>query len=129
MEKNEFIMKEIINPKAIAESISAYFSPKIISQVNDQYVKVAKVKGDCIPWHTHDQEDELFYILEGKLCMEVKGQKPKNMQQGDLFVVSKGVEHRISSEQECLILLIESKTTKHTGDVKSPISKSIKDQL
>lgn len=119
----------MINLKETAQKLSNYFSPKIISEVNDQYVKLAKIKGQEVPWHTHDQEDELFYIIEGCLVMKLEGQEAQNMQQGDLFVVPKGVKHRVSSEEECLILLIESKSTKHTGDVNSSISKSIEDQL
>jgi len=119
----------MINLKETAQKLSNYFSPKVISEVNDQYVKLAKIKGQEVPWHTHDQEDELFYIIEGCLVMELEGQEAQNMQQGDLFVVPKGVKHRVSSEEECLILLIESKSTKHTGDVNSSISKSIEDQL
>ena len=110
------------------KSVKDYFSPKIIAEVNNQYVKIAKIKGQEIPWHNHENEDELFYIVSGNLLMEIENEPSFNMKNGDLFVVPKGVNHRVSSENECLIMLIETKTAKHTGDVESSITKSIKEQ-
>ena len=110
------------------KTIKDYFSPKIVAEVNNQYVKIAKIKGQEIPWHNHEHEDELFYIIKGNLLMEIENEPSFNMKKGDLFVVPKGVNHRVSSENECLIILIENKTTKHTGNVKSSITKSIKEQ-
>ena len=111
-----------------SQKIKNYFSPKILSEVNDQYVKIAKVNGQDIPWHNHENEDELFYIIDGELLMEIENQPSFSMKTGDLFVVPKGVNHRISSSEDCLIMLIESKLTKHTGNVITPITKSIDDQ-
>ena len=56
------------------KEVTAYFSPKIVTTVNDQYVKVAKIKGQDVPWHNHEKEDELFYIIEGTLLMEVENE-------------------------------------------------------
>ena len=106
-----------------------YFSPKVIGEVNDVFVKVAKINGEKVPWHNHENEDELFYIVEGSLLFEVENEPSFTMNQGDLFVVKKGINHRVSSKEDCLIMLIENKTTSHTGDVKSEISKSIEQQL
>ncbi len=111
------------------EKITAYFSPKVISEVNDVYVKIAKIKGDKIPWHNHKNEDEFFYILEGKLYFEIDGMENFEMTKGDYFVVKKGINHKISAIEECKIMLIENKTTAHTGEIKSEITKSIEDQL
>jgi mannose-6-phosphate isomerase-like protein (cupin superfamily) len=105
-----------------------YFSPKIIGEVNDVFVKLAKVKGNDVPWHTHAGEDELFYTVKGRLMMEIKGRERFELKEGELFIVRQGVEHRVHSEDECWLLLIEKKTTKHTGDVRSPISKTIDQQ-
>jgi len=118
-----------MNLKSQFEKVDDYFSPKIIDEVNDQFIKIAKIKGDKVPWHNHENEDELFYIVEGTLLMEVENEENRQLKTGDLYVVRKGVNHRVSAEQECLIMLIESKTTEHTGNVKSEISKSIADQL
>jgi quercetin dioxygenase-like cupin family protein len=106
-----------------------YFSPKVIEDVNDVYVKVAKIKGEKVPWHNHESEDELFYIVEGNLLFEVENEPSFIMNKGDLFVVKKGINHRVSSKEDCLIMLIENKSTAHTGDVESEISKSIEQQL
>ena len=111
------------------ENINEYFFPKVISEVNDVYVKIAKIKGDKIPWHNHKNEDEFFYIIDGSLLFETEGEKNFTMTTGDYFVVKKGINHRISATEECKIMLIENKSTEHTGDVKSEITKSIKDQL
>ena len=117
-----------INIQKEAEKLIDYFSPKIISEVNNEYVKIAKIKGEDIPWHNHENEDELFYIIDGNLLMEVENKPSFTMKTGDLYVVPKGVNHRVSSSDECLIMLIETKSTKHTGDVITPITKSIDNQ-
>jgi mannose-6-phosphate isomerase-like protein (cupin superfamily) len=119
----------MMNLKVQFETVNEYFSPKIINEVNDQYIKIAKIKGDKVPWHNHENEDELFYIVEGNLLMEIEHEEKKYMKTGDLYVIKKGVTHRVSAEEECLIMLIESKTTEHTGKVKSEITKSIAAQL
>lgn len=118
---------ENVNKKL--QQITEYFSPKIIAEVNDVYIKVVKVKGDKVPWHAHNNEDELFYVLEGKLLMQVEGQENLEMNAGDMYVVKKGLQHRVSCDEECRLMLIENKTTAHTGDVQSEITKSIKEQM
>ena len=118
-----------MNLKERSNNIQDYFSPEIIGEVNDVYVKVAKIKGEKVPWHNHKDEDELFYIIEGSLLFEVEGKDSFTMNQGDLFIVKKGINHRVSSSEECKIMLIENKATAHTGDTPSGITKSIEDQL
>lgn len=117
-----------INIQKEAEKLIDYFSPKIISEVNNEYVKIAKIKGEDIPWHNHENEDELFYIIDGSLLMEIENQPSFTMKTGDLYVVPKGINHRVSSSEECLIMLIETKSTKHTGEIITPITKSIEKQ-
>lgn len=109
--------------------INEYFSPKVIGEVNDVYVKLAKIKGEDIPWHNHANEDEAFFILNGELLFEEEGKEPFTMKKGDFYVVKKSVNHRVSSVDECQIMLIENKTTAHTGEVDSHVTKSIEDQL
>jgi quercetin dioxygenase-like cupin family protein len=108
--------------------LTDYFAPKIIGEVNDVYVKIAMIKGEKIPWHNHYDEDELFYIVEGSLKFEVEAQDDFTLNEGDIYIVRRGINHRVSSTEECKILLIENKTTAHTGDVQSPITKSIDQQ-
>jgi len=109
--------------------VSEYFSPKVIGEVNDVYVKVAKIKGEDIPWHNHAHEDEAFFILHGVLLFEEEGKEPFTMKSGDFYVVKSGVNHRVSSTEECQIMLIENKSTAHTGTVESKVTKSIEEQL
>ena len=118
-----------MNVREQLNDIEDFFSPKIIGEVNDVYVKVAKIKGDDCPWHNHRDEDELFYILEGSLRFEIENEESFTMNKGDLYIVKKGINHRVSASQECSILLIENKTTAHTGDVQAVITKSLEQQL
>ena len=119
----------MVNVQKELDGIQAYFSPKVVGEVNNQYIKLAKIFGQDIPWHNHENEDECFYIIKGELCMEIENEAPFTMKKGDLFVVKKGVNHRVSAEKECFIMLVEPKSTEHTGKVKSPITKSIHEQL
>ena len=115
--------------KDYLKDVENYFSPKVIGEVNDVYIKVAKIKGEKVPWHNHENEDELFYIVEGSLLFEIEGEDSFVMNKGDIFIVKKGIYHRVSSVDECQIMLIENKTTAHTGKVKSDITKTIEQQL
>jgi quercetin dioxygenase-like cupin family protein len=110
------------------QGLTDYFAPRIIGEVNDVYVKIALIKGEDIPWHNHKDEDELFFIVEGSLLFEIEGQESFIMNKGDIFIVRRGINHRISSTEECKIMLVEQKTTAHTGDVESSITKSIEQQ-
>ena len=121
-------MNSKINIPTILNGITNYFSPKIIGEVNDVYVKIVKISGAKVPWHNHGNEDELFYILEGELEMEIENNPPLIMKKGDLYIVKRGLNHKVSSQKECHIMLIENKTTLHTGEVSSEITKSIEEQ-
>jgi len=118
-----------MNLKEKFKGIKDYFSPKVIGEVNDVYVKIVTIKGDKVPWHTHENEDELFYIVEGSLLFEIENEDSFTMNTGDLFIIKKGISHRVSSQKECKIMLIEHKTTAHTGTVEDDITKSIQQQL
>jgi quercetin dioxygenase-like cupin family protein len=117
------------NLNKLFSEIEDYFSPRVIGEVNDVFVKVTKTRGDDVPWHTHDNEDEMFYIFKGSLVMQVRGEDDFRLSEGEFYIVKKGVEHRVYSEDECWIMLIEPKVTKHTGDVKSGITRSIEEQM
>ena len=117
----------LTNPLKIAELLSEYWSPKVISEVDNSYVKVAKLKGSFV-WHEHQDEDELFFVLKGSLVIEYENKKVQ-LQAGDLHVVPKGIKHNPVAEEECLVMLIEKKSTLHTGDLKAPGSRSIDEQL
>ena len=116
------------NIEKLFAQVKNYFSPKIIGEVNDVFIKIAKVKGDDVPWHIHDNEDEMFYVIKGSLTMQIRGEDDFTLDEGDFYIVKRGVEHRVHCEQECRLMLVENKETKHTGDVKSKITKSIEEQ-
>jgi mannose-6-phosphate isomerase-like protein (cupin superfamily) len=107
--------------------VTEYWSPRIVASVNDQYVKVAKLKGSLV-WHKHDDEDELFQIVKGELTIEYENESV-HLKEGDLHVVPAGAMHNPVAEKECWIVLIETVTTKHTGDVIVEKTKSLDDQL
>lgn len=92
-----------------------YWSPRIIGEVNDSYVKVAKFKGDFI-WHVHEKEDEMFYVLKGVLTIKFKD-RDVQLHEGECIVIPRGIEHMPVAEEEVHVMLIESKTTLNTGNV------------
>src|SRR6056297_914809 len=110
-------------------TINDYYSPKIIGEVNDVFIKLVKIQGNKVPWHHHKNEDELFLIIKGALLFEIENQEPFTMKKGDLFIVKKGINHKVSSKNECHIMLIENKSTLHTGEVVNEITKPIKNQI
>jgi len=97
--------------------INEYWTPKIIGELNGQYVKLAKVKGEMI-WHSHEQEDELFHIIKGTLYMDFRD-KTVATNTGEILIVPKGVEHKpwTKDDEEVWIMLFEPKATKHTGAI------------
>ncbi|MDT8409263.1 MAG: cupin domain-containing protein [Wenzhouxiangellaceae bacterium] len=120
-------MTEPQSPLEIAESLTEYWSPKVIAEVDDHYVKVAKVKGQ-LAWHEHAGEDEMFQVLRGHLKIELPDRSVE-LGAGELFVVPRGVRHNPIAERETLIMLFERKQTRHTGDVTMEKTRSIAQQL
>ena len=116
-----------VNFREEFKTLDEYWSPRIVGQVNDQYVKVAKLKG-TFTWHKHDDEDELFYVVKGRLVIEYEDGKVM-LNEGDLHVVPKGVMHNPVADEECWVALIETVSTKHTGDLVTEQTRSIEDQL
>jgi mannose-6-phosphate isomerase-like protein (cupin superfamily) len=111
-----------------AESLTETWSPRVVARVNDQYVKVAKVQG-VLAWHSHDDEDELFFILRGRLLIEYRDRPHVELVAGSLHVVPRGVMHNPVAEKECLIVLIETVTTRHTGDIVVEKTRTLEMQL
>ena len=120
-------MKNVISPLEAAASLTEFWSPRIIDELDDSYVKVAKLKG-TLAWHSHDDEDELFLVLKGQLRIEFENGHI-DLQEGDLHMVPKGVQHNPVAREECLVMLIERKSTLHTGRVKTPKTRDISEQL
>jgi mannose-6-phosphate isomerase-like protein (cupin superfamily) len=120
-------MNEVVSPAEIAEKLADHWSPRVVGEVDDSYVKVAKVKG-TLTWHSHEGEDELFLVLKGTLRIELED-RVLTLNAGELFVVPKGVRHNPVADEECLILLFERKSTAHTGEVVTDKTRSISEQL
>ena len=106
-----------INLEKKLSSFSEQWTPKIIGELNDQYIKLAKVEGEFV-WHDHANEDELFVVLKGTLIMDYRDGQRVEVGPGEILVVPKGVEHLPSTKGgEVHLMLIEPKSTKHTGHV------------
>jgi mannose-6-phosphate isomerase-like protein (cupin superfamily) len=97
------------------------YSPKIVGEVNDAYVKLVKFQGDFM-WHHHETEDELFLVVKGAMRMRVRengGEREFAVNPGEFIIIPRGVEHFPSAEEETHVMLLEPKTTLNTGNVES----------
>ena len=98
-----------------------HWSPKIVGELNGQYVKLAKFLGE-FTWHKHDSEDELFLVLKGHLVIHVRyrgEEMPIEVGEGEFLIVPRGIEHKPVAEEEVHAVLFEPKTTLNTGDVRN----------
>ena len=108
----------------LAQKLSLFtdhYSPKIVGELNDSYVKLVKLKGEFV-WHHHDAEDELFFVIQGALRMRVRengSEREFTILPGEFIIIPRGVEHLPSADEETHIMLIEPKTTLNTGNVDS----------
>ena len=111
----------VINLAEKFAGFSDYYSPKIAGELNDSYVKLAKLKGDFI-WHHHEKEDELFYVVRGTLRMGIRengSEREETVRPGEFIIIPRGVEHRPAADEEVHLMLLEPKTTLNTGNVRS----------
>ena len=120
-------MSNVVSPRQVAASLTELWSPRVVAEVGDAYIKVAKVHGSFV-WHSHENEDELFLILKGHLRIEMESGSVE-LNEGEMFVVPKGVRHNPIAAQECHLMLIERKSTLHTGDVVTEKTRSLAEQL
>jgi quercetin dioxygenase-like cupin family protein len=120
-------MLTAVNIESRFEDVTELWSPRVIGRVNDQYVKVARLHGEFV-WHAHDDEDELFLVIRGTLRIQLED-GDVTLGPGELVVVPRGVRHNPVAANECWVMLIETVTTKHTGDVTSSRTRSIDEQL
>ena len=98
------------------------WTPKIIGELNGQYVKICKLKDDFV-WHSHENEDELFMVFKGTLLMDFKDGRTVKVNEGEILIVPKGVEHRPHTNGEVVFnLLFEPKSTLHTGNTETPLT-------
>ena len=115
------------NIRSALDKVTQNWSPQVIGQVNDQYIKVAKLKGELM-WHSHADEDEMFMVVYGTLNIQLEDREV-SLQPGEFYVIPKGVRHNPVAVEECGIVLIETVTTLHTGDEVSARTVPIERQL
>ena len=111
-----------INLKEKLSKFSDHWSPKIIAEMNDYQFKLVKIKGDFV-WHNHADTDETFIIVEGKMKIEFENETVE-LNEGEMYVVPKGVEHKPCAETECKIMLVEPRGVVNTGDSEGELTAS-----
>lgn len=114
----------------LAEKLSLftdYYNPRIVGELNNQHVKLAKLKGEFI-WHKHDDEDELFLVIKGTLTMEYRD-RTVNINEGEFIIVPRGIEHKPVANEEVHILLFEPASTLNTGNVQNEYTRQELDKL
>jgi Mannose-6-phosphate isomerase len=94
--------------------IKEQWSPRVVAEMNDYQFKLVKLEGDFI-WHKHDDTDEVFIVIEGQMRIDLRD-GAVNLNQGEMFVVPKGVEHKPYAEKECQVMLVEPRGVTNTGD-------------
>ena len=107
-------MIKAININDKLNKFSDLWSPKVIAEMNDYQFKLAKVKGEFV-WHSHEETDETFIVLDGEMLIEFRDKKIR-LNKGELYIVPKGIEHKPYAENECHIMLIEPKGIINTGE-------------
>ena len=114
----------------IAEKLSLfhdYCNPRIIGELNGQHVKAVKLKGEFV-WHSHENEDELFLVIKGKFNMELRD-KTVEINEGEFFIVLRGIKHKPIAAEEVHILLFEPATTLNTGDVQNELTRTVLEKI
>jgi mannose-6-phosphate isomerase-like protein (cupin superfamily) len=110
----------VVEKVNLAEKLDLFddhWSPRIVGELNGQYVKLAKLKGEFL-WHRHEAEDEMFLIVRGQLVIKFRD-RDVVLEAGEFLIVPRGVEHCPAAENECHVLLFEPVSTAHTGDMES----------
>ena len=103
-----------INLAEKLSKFSAHWSPKIVAELNGQHVKLVKFRGEFV-WHSHEHEDELFYVVNGSFQMQFRD-RTVELREGDMLVVPRGVEHRPVADEEVAVMLFEPAATLNTGN-------------
>lgn len=116
-----------VNLKEKLKTFNEYWAPKIVGELNNQFVKVAKFKGEFV-MHKHKEEDELFYVIDGKLFIELVD-KTLELKTGEFVVIPKGVEHKPYAPEEVSVMLFEPASTLNTGNANSELTVSDLDRI
>ena len=121
-------MSKVVNIEKCFDSFEDTFSPKIIGELNNQLVMAVRCEGDRVPWHTHEDEDEMFLVVEGVLEI-LERNRQVTVRPGEFYIVRKGVEHRVVPQGHVRLLLFEPAGIEHTGKVDSEITRTKFDRL
>ena len=121
-------MASKVNIESCFRRFSDTYSPKIVGELNGQHVKVVRLEGDKVPWHTHDREDEMFFVVDGLLDVHDK-RGTVTLASGEFCIVPKGTEHRVVPHGHVKLILFEPAGIAHTGGVRSEITKEKYDRL
>ena len=111
-----------INLKEKLSKFSEHWTPKIIAEMNDYQFKLVKIKGDFV-WHDHKDTDEVFIVLEGKMTIEFENETVE-LNEGDMYVVPKGIQHKPHAENECKVMLVEPRGVVNTGNTEGELTAS-----
>lgn len=113
---------EKINLKEKLSKFSDHWSPKVIAEMNDYQFKLVKIQGEFV-WHNHEDTDETFIVIEGEMKIEFENETLE-LNEGDMFVVPKGIEHKPWAENECKVMIIEPRGVLNTGSSESNLTAS-----
>lgn len=111
-----------INLKEKLGLFTAQWTPQKVAELDHNHIYLAKLEGDFI-WHSHDSQDEMFLVVEGRLRMDFQD-KQVWLEEGEILVVPKGTDHKPYAPNECSVLIIENANTEHTGGVDDPRRKA-----
>jgi mannose-6-phosphate isomerase-like protein (cupin superfamily) len=117
-------MAETVNIAEKFGQIDGYWQPRIAGELNDSYIKLAKLKGEFV-WHHHENEDEMFLVVKGRLCIRLRD-RDLWIEEGEFAIIPRGVEHKPVAEEEVHVMLLEPKTTVNTGNVQN--ERTVEDQ-
>ncbi len=111
----------VVNFDEKFSTFNDYWSPRISGELNDNYVKLAKLKGEFV-WHRHEQEDEMFLVIRGTLRMGIREngvERELTIRPGEYVIIPRGVEHLPVADEEVHLVMVEPKTTLNTGNVRN----------
>ncbi|UCE20157.1 MAG: cupin domain-containing protein [Gemmatimonadota bacterium] len=121
-------MTKVVNIERCFEKFQDTFSPKIVGELNGQHVLLVRCEGDKVPWHTHDNEDEMFLLIDGMLEV-MERDNTLSLHAGEFYIVPRGTEHRVVPKGHVKLMLFEPQGISHTGKVKAEITKESFDRL
>ena len=121
-------MAKVVNIEDCFGKFTDTYSPKIVGDLNGQHVKLVRLEGEKVPWHTHDNEDEMFLVLGGVLDV-IEREETMTLRAGEFCIVPRGEEHRVVPRGHVKLMLIEPEGIAHTGKVRAEITKDEYDRL